>query len=326
MKRVHTIGLAIGLALLAWLIYKSGPATLLSYLRRIGWGMLVLLAIAAARNASRALALRLGTGPESGRFSFPAVYTVMLVSEAIKFAAFAGIVLGESAKASLLRRSVSGTRAASSVVLDVLLFNLAGTLFILTGAALLFARLDLPEAVRRAGAIAGVALAAGVLLAVVAFARRMITAARLLDWLAHRACWRAWAESHRAKLFEADEHIFSFYRAHTTAFWGMLALGYISHLIAAAEIFAIARMLAVPLRLPDTLAVESLRKLASVIGLMAPANVGFYEGATALGVRALGLTVAAGVAIEFTRKIRAILWAAIGFLPLLSPRLRARLI
>ncbi len=66
------------------------------------------------------------------------------------------------------------------------------------------------------------------------------------------------------------------------------------------------------------LAIEALTKLVNVVGAFNPGNIGTYEGGNMLIVRMFGLSGAAGLTLAFTRRLRAIFWAAVGGLCLVA--------
>jgi phosphatidylglycerophosphate synthase len=60
------------------------------------------------------------------------------------------------------------------------------------------------------------------------------------------------------------------------------------------------------------LAIEALTKLVNIAGTFNPGNIGTYEGGNMLIVQMFGLSGAAGLTLAFTRRLRAIFWAAVG--------------
>jgi glycosyltransferase 2 family protein len=338
-SRFKAIALAGGVALLAWLVYQSGARLLVEYLERVGWWIFLLLGIAAVRHSFRAGAVRRAMGEERERFSFPAMYGLVLVSEAIKFVTFAGVIFGESSKALLLRRRVSTARAVSSVVLDNLLYWLSAAFFSLAGITLIFAVYPASAAVRRAGTAGALVLLAGIVLGTVAFTRRWIRAERILgplaklqlirslgseEWIAQRPDQayrdgpippsRDRLSSSRAGRFaEIDDQVFEFHRRHRGAFYAILALDLAAHLTAACEVVVIMRLLGLPAHYLDGVATEALTKLVELGGMIVPGDVGIYQGGSGLILASLGYTMAAGVALGIVRQVRSILWAGLGF-------------
>ncbi len=317
MRTVRVIALAAGMALLIWLVVRSGPLLLARDLEKVGWWMLTLLALAALRNAARTEAVRLSLGDDRREFSFGAMYGVLLVSGAVKFVAVAGLVVGEAAKGWLLNRRVSGPRAASAVLVDVLLYYFTAALFTLGSIALFFALFRAPHAAGRAGILAGLVLIATIALGVLAFRRRWLSAGRVLSPLSRWGFIRRSETLRRAG--EIDSHIFEFRSRHPAAFAGILFFDFVAHFLAAAEVAAILWLLGFGVHFAVGVIGEGLTKMVETGGLLVPGDVGLYQEGTGLIFHALGYGVSTGVAIGIIRQIRSILWAAIGFLALLIP-------
>ena len=317
MRKFRWAALAGGLALLAWLVVLSGPARLGADLLKVGWWMAALLAIAAVRNAVRAHAVRLALGDDRRQFSFSRMYLVLLVSEAVKFVAAAGLLFGEATKGWLLGRRVSGPRAVSTVMVDVLLYYLTAALFSLCAIAIFFALYPASGAVRRTGIVGAALVVGAVVMGVVAFRRRWLGARRVVAPLAR------WGLVRRPETFERieeiDAQIFGFHQRHRGAFRGILALDFTAHFLAASEVMAILWLLGFGTHFTGAVIVEGLTKLVETGGLLVPGDVGLYQGSTGLIFRAMGYTVATGVAVGIIRQIRSILWAGMGFLVLLTP-------
>jgi glycosyltransferase 2 family protein len=321
-SRFKTIALVAGLALLAWLIAQSGARLLVEYLERVGWWIFLLLAIAAVRHGFRTVAVQRAMGEEHRRFSFPAMYGLVLVSEAINFVTFAGMIFGASSAAVMMRRRVSAARAVSSVVLDLLLYNFSAAVFSLAGIALIFALYPESPEVRRLGAAGAILLLAAIVLGAVAFTRRWIRAERFLGLLARlrlvpSLSSEEWIAARSSRFAEIDDQIFQFHRRHRRAFYGILALDFAAHCTAAFEVMVIMRLLGLPAHYLDGIATESLTKLVQLGALVVPGDVGLYQGGSGLILASLGFTMAAGIALGIVRQVRSILWAALGFLVLL---------
>lgn len=317
MRKFRIAAFVGGLGLLAWLVLRSGPARLGADLLRVGWWMAALLALSAVRNAVRAQAVRLALGDDRRQFSFWKMYVVLLVSEAVKFVAVAGLLVGEAAKGWLLGRRVSGPRAVSTVMVDVLLYYLTAALFALGSIALFFALFPASRAAREAGVTGAAVVVVAVALGVVAFRRRWLSARRIVALLAR---WRLVRRRDTLeRVGEIDAQMFGFYDRHRSAFRSILALDLLSHFLAAAEVAALLWLLGFGVHPVAAIVVEGLTKLVETGGLLVPGDVGLYQGGNGLIFRSLGYTVATGVAVGILRQIRSILWAGIGFLFVFVP-------
>jgi hypothetical protein len=254
-------------------------------------------------------------GAERGRFSYAAMFGLLLASESVKFAAFAGLAFGESIKGTLLARRVSTPRAVSSVLLDVLLYQLSAALFLLAGALLLTWKA--PPALRRELEVLVGVLVAGLALVVFGFARDFRTTRRLLGSVlkgsAGSSRLRGWLEHHGGKLAEARDQVFGFHRQHAWLFWGVLAFDMVAHVLSALEVMVALDFLGARVGWQEAVGVEALTKLVRLPGAVVPANLGVFEGGTAMIVVALVLPAAAGIALGIVRQLRSLLWAALGF-------------
>jgi len=75
-------------------------------------------------------------------------------------------------------------------------------------------------------------------------------------------------------------------------------------------------LLGQPLGYGAAVSVEALTKLVRITGAVVPANIGVFEGGTALILAALGIPAAVGVVLGIVRQVRSLLWAAAGLLVL----------
>ena len=324
MKRIKAVALVGGSALWCWLVWRAGPETLLHYMEQVGWGMLTLLGVAAVRHAARSVACRWAMVDDRASFSYLEMYGILLISEAIKFVAVAGLVFGESAKGLLLSRRVSAARAVSSVVLDVALYQVSAGIFLLAGALVLAWRGPVAPELRKVLWISSGIVGAAVIVAAVGFARGWRTTRRLLQKLggagARPSRRGKWMTRHEEKLAEAGAQIGGFLKHHPRLFWGILVFDMAAHFASALEVLVALRLLGQPVGYAASVGIEALTKLVRISGAVIPANVGAFEGGTALVAVALGLPMAAGVALGIVRQARSVLWAGLGFLALLGWR------
>lgn len=326
MKRLREFALVAGLALWIWLVWRTGPALLVRSLERVGWGMFLLVAIAAVRHAVRSVPCRWSMGADRAGFSFREMYAILLVSEAIKFLVLAGAVLGESAKGILYAERLPAVRAVSSVVLDIVLYQLSAALFFLGGALWLVLNGPIDYRLRAMLWITIMILGAVSVVITLGFVRRWRSTRR---WLAKfsrmrpdSSVWRRWFSKHAEKIAQAGEQVAGFYHLHTWHFYGILLFDLLAHGASACEVWTALLLLGQPARYGAALAIEALTKLVRISGAVVPANIGLFEGGTALILAGLGLPAAVGVALGLVRQLRSLLWAAAGLLvlPLWSGR------
>ena len=120
------LAVILGATLLAYLVERAGPGKLLANAKTIGWGMLVVIALAGVSHIIKTWAWRLAMPGEAHKVSFWRLLGLRLVSEATAQLGFVGQVFGDGMRISLLRSGVPVASSLSSVTLDRGLFIASG--------------------------------------------------------------------------------------------------------------------------------------------------------------------------------------------------------
>ena len=136
-RPLRLLGLAAGIAILAWLVAQTDVAALLGVFPRIGWGFVAILAARAATVAVDAAAWYCLL-PRAGRPGFATVLRLRWIAESINTTLPAAQIGGDVVRARLLQRRVAEpARGAASVAIDFGLSLFAQILFTLLGFVLL---------------------------------------------------------------------------------------------------------------------------------------------------------------------------------------------
>ena len=131
------IGLALGVAIVAWLVVRADPAALFGVFPRIGWGF---AAILAARGATVIVdcAAWYCLVPRAERPAFATMLPLRWIAESINTTLPAAQIGGDVIRARLLQRRVAQpARGAASVAVDFCLSLFAQILFTLLGFVIL---------------------------------------------------------------------------------------------------------------------------------------------------------------------------------------------
>lgn len=313
---VYAQGLAflLGVGLLLYVVNRVGVESIFDALQQIGFGFLILLSIIAARHAVRTLAMSTAVPPEHRGFHFFQAFLARIGGEAVTFLTFTGPLLGEATKAALLRKSVPLGVGIKALVVDNLLYNLSVALFILTGACVMLLSYDLPDV----ALYALTAIAASTLLTLLAVgwaaSRRMMPLTSLVDGLVKLGLQRKLLAARRESVAQLEVNVYDFYRHRRGAFFAMIALDFLSHVVSVVEVYAALRMLGFDPGAGVPYIIESLTKVINFIFGFVPATVGVYEGGTGLILHTLGLGTTAGVTLALVRKAGAVVWAGVGLL------------
>lgn len=302
----------LGIASLACMIAWAGPGRLLQSARAIGWGMVLVIALAGISHVVKTCAWRLALLDEARKVSFPRSLALRLVSEAFGQFGFAGLVFGESTRVALLGPGTSIEGGISSVALDRGLFLATGAVVTIAGLFAAATTLAMSGLLRVYACLCVLVLLSLLTLFVLAFQNRWpllsgpARAATLVPWLRKRLV-------SRMTMIESAEHQLLEFHAHAPgAFWVSVLLNLLCHFLAVAEVFLILHFLGTRVSLLGALFLESLTKVINVIGAINPGNLGTYEGGNMAMGRLLGLSGAEGLTLGLCRRLRAVFWAIVG--------------
>ena len=183
LKALQIISLIAGLALFAYLIKQTGLETLAQYLKMMGWGFAFIIALSVLRNLARAASWYYSIDPSRRNVGYWSLMNVMLAGEAIKFLTATGPLLGEPAKAAMVRREVPLVEGFSSIVVENMIYNLTVFLVMLTGLPALAWLIEVPDSLKLAAYIFTAIIILTVILTWLAVRGRWFLLARMMEQL-----------------------------------------------------------------------------------------------------------------------------------------------
>ncbi len=311
------LALLLGVVLLAYLVVHVGTDKLVENARAIGWGILLVLGLAGISHVIKTWAWRLTAPGELNKVSFARTLGLRLASESLGQFGVAGQMLGDGTRASLLGSEVQTSSAISSVVLDRGLFMLSGVIVMIVGLLTLMFVPTAPRGLRICACVTAIVLVALLFLAVRAFQRGwpvLSGTARVVG----RVPWlKAWLQSKESVILSAEQQMLKFHTRAPGAFWMSVALNFVAHGLAIAEIYLILLLMGSKERVVGALMLESLTKLINAIGGLIPGTVGAYEGGNVAIVKLVGLGASEGLTLGLCRRFRGIFWAIVGGICLL---------
>jgi hypothetical protein len=298
-----------GLVLFAWAIRQAGYAEVLDGVRRVGWGLVPVCLLAGLRFVARAEAWR-ACMPRRGRLTSRQALAAFLSGDALGNVTPLGLLASEPTKVFLSRHHLATREAMSSLALDNLVYaGSIGVMLVLGGVALAVAA-DLP-----AGALWLLPLVAAALLAGAAIMLRLLRG----TWKEEhgpRPPWRGRIAALRASVLQLwAEPTTSLGRAFL---WDM---GF--HVLAVTEAFLTLRWLLGDRSptLMEAIAFEALNRVVTVALKFVPFRVGVDEASSGALAPLMAMQVTTGVTLAVIRKVRSLLWSAVG-LALIAGRSR----
>jgi uncharacterized protein (TIRG00374 family) len=257
--------------------------------------------------------------PDAARPTFTRLFRVRLAADAIGFFTVRGLA-GEPLKVLLLYERVVPEITTAAVALERLAFAVIGTTMAGIISLVAIQRLTMPGGWELIFALVAMA-AVGMLATLALVARRrseyyLEALVNALDRLTHRRL-----ERHRVVRFVLDvEHVLlDLLRGDRRRLVILTVLPIVCYLLMASEVWLVFWAIDQPISITESLTVETFSRLASIASAMVPGNIGTLEASNVAVVNALGL--AGGGSLALARRIRALIWAALGLL--LYPRVKA---
>jgi len=308
MRKLNLPGIltaAGGLALLLWVVEGVGVAQIASDVRRVGWGLVAMIALGGARFFLRAVAWRLCVEPPH-RLPLGAAFAAVVCGDAVGNVTPLGPIVGEPAKAAFVRRSLSFGPAATALAIENVLYTLSAAGMIAAGMVALIFRFELPLAMREVGEVA------------IALTVALFAVALVLLWRQPALVSRALGvtprlQPHAERVRRLEQQIYTFASRNRGVLPALAAAEVGFHLLGVLEIHFTLRLLyaAWPALLTSFI-LETTNRLITVVFKFVPLRLGVDEAGTALFTQVLGLGMDTGVALAIVRKVRVLFWTAIG--------------
>ena len=306
-----------GGGLFGYLIWRAGPGELWRQLVKLGWGFALVIVVAGASHLAKTWAWRMTLGNERNKTSFMHLLRLRLGAEAAGQLGVLGQTFGDSVRVSQLGSQIHMANRLASVTLDRGLFLTSGIIVTIAGVLAALSALSLPHAARL---YAGTFLfGSTALLTITLFALRrrwpfISSAARLMSRV---PAFDKWVNRELALIQSIEKALFDFHHDHPKEFWTSFSLNVLCQCLAVIEVCLILALLGTNTSFLRALIIEGWTKLLNAVGSWNPGNVGTYEGGHILISKMLNLNSGTGLALALARRMRALVWTAVGAVSLL---------
>ena len=304
----------LGAALLAVLVAQNDPATIVGSSMDLSWRLAIVLCFPVSLVAVfDTLGWRFAFLRE---VRFRVLFAARLAGEAFNLTTPAALG-GEAVKAWLLRGHVPLDASLASVIVAKTTITIAQGIFLLLGVVVAWSTI-LQGSLLFYGMLWLLALETiGLSLFVLVQTRGMLGwAGRLLDRLG------VGAVRGRSTLGRVDDALGQFYRTAP----GRLALSIAFHFgawfLGSLETWLILRFLGVEVSFATATVIEAFGTAIKVATFLIPASLGALEGGFLATFVALGLSAPAAISFSLVRRVREVVWIAIGLVvfALMRPR------
>jgi hypothetical protein len=302
-RRVVTVvGTLAGAALFAYAVRRVGGAAILQGVQRVGWGLLVILALAGARFLIRAECWRLCVPPGT-RLTRRQALRAFLAGDAVGSVTPLGLLASEPTKVLLTRHHLATRESVSSLAVENLVYAASVVAMVAVGLVVLLAVVPLPPSLRWTvvAALAGAGVAGAV-------AFRVLRG----TWDESRGARPRWRET----LASVRRSVLFFSAGHPGRLWRVFGLDLGFHALAVVEVYLTLGWLLGDRSptLAQAIVFEALNRVVTVAFKFVPFRIGVDEALSGALAPLLAVNPAAGVALAVVRKIRNLFWAGVGLI------------
>jgi phosphatidylglycerophosphate synthase len=295
-----------------YLIWRAGPSKLWKSLLELGWGILLVFALAGVSHLARTWGWWLTLGDEQHKISFSRMVGLRLGAEAAGQLGILGQTLGDSVRVSRMSAEIPVASGLASVTLDRGLYVVTAAVTTIAGILAALPLVALSHALRLYASLFAFALITFLMLTLFVVRKRW----PVLSWsarsIARIPSLKSWIEKRYPLVQSVENALFDFHHKTPRAFWASFSLNLASHFMAVSEVCLILWLMGVKMGFFSALVIEALTKLVNVLGNFNPGNIGTYEGGTMLIGKMFGLSSATGLALGLSRRLRSLFWAAVG--------------
>lgn len=303
-RLVVLVGSLAGAALFAYAVRSAGVADIVDGVRRVGWGLFLILALGGLRQLIRAECWRLCMTDAAGAarpLPLARAWGAFLAGDAIGSVTPLGLLASEPSKVFLVRHHMATREAVASLALENLVYAASVATMIAGGVAVLFASVDTPPA-WRLPAIAAVAVSV-----VLAAAAAWLLRGTWHDDQRTRTGWQA-------RLAHVRAAVQQFTGTHRRRLWRVFGLDLTFHTLAVLEIYLTLRWVVddATTTFGQAVVFEALNRVVTIVFKFVPFRIGVDEALTGGLAQVLAVSASAGVTLAVVRKIRNLFWTGVG--------------
>jgi hypothetical protein len=314
---------AAGLALFVWLIWYVGPVEIWKGFRQIGWGLAAIIAVGGLRFAARAAAWRRCLEPPH-ELRMSDAFAAVVSGDALGNLTPLGPIVGEPAKAALVRHRVPIGAALTALAIENVVYTLSVAAMIAAGSIALLMRANVATTLRHAGEIAIASVFALYLVTLWTLWRRPAVLSRAVAALAR---WTSSAslESRVVKVRAVEDQVYTFAARRRHTLLPLAALELAFHALGVLEVhLTLWMLLPEPPAVLTSFVLETVNRLITVVFKFVPMQVGVNEAGTGLVTQMLGMGLELGLTLAIVRRARIVFWVLAGTVLLLRRGLTAR--
>jgi len=311
-RYVRPVATIISVALFARLVQRTGLETVRHNIRQLGWSIVLVILLSGVRHVLRAQAWSWCVQTNGVRPPALQLLGPRLMGEALNDLTPAGPLIGEPAKMVAVSKWIPAEDAASSVVVENLIYVLGAMLFMLSGIVLALIKLAAFRGLLWIGGGLLICFLVPIALLFWAVDRRTLLLGSVLDYLNRRGLRWSFLDRHAPSLRRIEWTVYDFFRDRKRSLVAVVTAEIATNFTGVAEAYLILTLTTAHSSVLVAYLVESASRAVQLAFSFIPLGLGVQEGATAATLQTFGYAASEGVSIAIIRKIRSLFWAAVG--------------
>jgi Lysylphosphatidylglycerol synthase TM region len=311
-RSLRFFAVLLGVGLLAYLVFRSGPGAVWKQLQAVGWGFALVIFLGGLAQLAKTCAWRQAFTCDISGLSWSRSFVAQLISDGIGQFGVAGKVVGEGTRISLLRRAVPLSNALSAGAIDGGLHTFSALVVTVLGISAILMIGPVSIRWRVYAALLITVLVSVVIMAAVALGNRWQLVGNATRAIGRLPWLHAWISDKQPIVDSAEDNLLSFRDEAPAAFWATLIFNLLWHMLAVLEVYIILRFMGAGFSVGGAFIVESLTKVINLVGALNPGNFGTYEGGSMLIAKMFGVTSTTGLTLALCRRARTVFWAGVG--------------
>jgi uncharacterized protein (TIRG00374 family) len=314
MKKFHTFSIALGMALLLFLIWQIGLDQLWHQLSLLGWGLVLIILIEGVADIFHAIAWRFCLSGPHRLLSFWSIFRIRMAGFAINYLTPTAALGGEVTKGALLAQNGNGAgaEAISGVIVGKLAFAISQLLFVAVGSLFILSRIQLPAAVWVGMLISSALLAAGIIGFLLVQKYGKLGA--LVRWLVVHNIGGKYVGKLSHGVTEVDTALKYFYQNYPMDLFAAVFWHTVGFAISIAKTWYFLYLLTDNAAMPVAAGIWFLGTWFDLLFFAVPLDIGVQEGTRLLVFKALGFDLVMGMTYGVTLRLEQIFWAGFGLL------------
>jgi len=309
-KTFNRILLALGIVLLAGLLWKIGIGELSSELALLGWGLAPLMLGEGVAEMIHTFGWRHCLNGSLRSLPWLTLFRIRMAGYAFNYLTPTAALGGEVTKGALLATHEAGPDAASGVLIGKLCFALAHLIFVTLGAVLVLWQVRLPKPLWFAMMSSAALLALG--MTIFLLLQKHGKLGTLVRWLAANKPINHPLQKTARDLTAVDQAMIRFYRERPKDLLLAIAWHLVGYSIGIVQTWFFFRLLHKDAGWSVAAGMWFLGMWFDLLTFAVPLNLGTLEGTRILAFQSIGYTALVGMTYGLALRLSQISWTAFG--------------